>query len=660
MRSVFIISSDVYDRYQRYSYFFNWFEDHRDVSLCIWNKYASEKADIDELVPQLFDMVKNVPEWNAYIIDDPFVSGDYIEKDFERYTQCSINPYERAGPREDYRPEEDPLLRLVYYLGGRGVEKLEYLNHYNFKAVRPTGIFMITPRIFENLDMQKVFLQNRIQEKNRKIMSDTEKLLTVSDTSPFDYSDFWCRYEYPPNCRFLVFDMPNIENVLYEDSWFMFWMAVLTVALNVYNSSEIGAYKLYKLGIDISNEEFKRFINKYYLGLVDAVEVSSREIEDEIAAIKAAREDTTSNNPTSGSAIYVDFPGVRFDKFDLSQEWFGNTKDSPQLDEEVWKKHSEDVARQTQKLFKSIARGKNEAVDRMNRTFEIDMPLLLSQHLTRYDVEDMVEHLNASELAMLDMKTGTVASRSAFEKKERAEASKVKRAMRPRAFTKTYFLLMALGILISIAGFIPFMISSAKFSGTSFLMALLFALVTGGTVALASFIVLKARRRRFGEILSDYSEAMRENIDIVTANAKVQSSYLTALLDYMEKYQMIKSGKVDRISLKKLEQMTSVRSIYEDAIDRCKMIAGLCRVQLSDDREEGGEVIVFMPGAKIYLHDDTDGIMVSLNDCSERLETPFAFIEGLNIKEELIFGSSNYYKGKITEQTTLGEEEYDS
>lgn len=660
MKSVFIINSDVYDRYQKYSYFFNWFEDNRDISLCIWNKYASEQADIDELVPQLFDIVKNVPEWNAYIIDEPYMSGDYIENDFKKSTQCSINPYERAGHKEDYNPDEDPFLRLVYYLGGRGIERLKYINHYNFKAVRPTRIFLITPRIFENLDMQKIFLQNKIREENRKVLSDPEKLLVESDTSAFDYSDFWFRYEYPPNCRFLVFDMPNIDNALYEDSWFMFWMAVLTIAINSYSSSEIEAYKLYKLGIDISSEEFKRFINKYYLGLVDAVEVSSREIEDEIAAIKAAKEDTTINNPTSGSVVFVNCPGVQFDKFDLSQEWFGNTKDRPRLDEEVWESYSEDVAQQTQMLFKSIARGKNEAVDQMNRTFEMDMPLLSNKRLTRYDVEDLVEHLNASELAMLNMKTGTVASRSAFEKKEREEALKVKKAMRRRVFTKTYFLLMALGVLISIAGFIPFMISSAKFSITSFLMALLLSLLTGGIVALASFVALKICRRHLRKILSDYSGSMRANIDAVTANTKIQSKYLTSLLDYMEKYQMIKSGKVDQMSLKKLEKLTAVRSVFEDAIDRCKMIADLCRVQLSDDREEVGETIVFMPGAKIYLHDDTDGIMINLNDHTERLDTPFPFIESLNINEEMIFGSSNYYQGNVTEQIMLEEGWYDN
>ena len=92
MLSVIIINSDIFKRYSKYAYFFNWFEDHKDVSICVWNKNVSENADIDELAPQLFDIVKNASEWNAYIVDEPFVSCKYIEKDFENLTQFSINP----------------------------------------------------------------------------------------------------------------------------------------------------------------------------------------------------------------------------------------------------------------------------------------------------------------------------------------------------------------------------------------------------------------------------------------------------------------------------------------------------------------------------------------------------------------------------------------
>ena len=656
LKSVFIINSDVYDRYQKYSYFFSWFEDHKDISLCVWNKYASEEADIDALVPQLFDIVKNVPEWNAYIIDEPFDSSQYITEDFDKSTQCSINPYERAGHNKEFDMGKDPLLRLVYFLGGRGVEELEYINNYNFKALKPNQIFLITPRIFENLEMQKVFLQNQIRENNRKLMDDPKKLLVEEDARSLEYSDFWLRYEYPPNCRFLVFDMPNIENVMYEDTWFMFWMAVLTVALNVYNSSEIGAYKLYKLGIDISNEEFKQFINKYYLGLVDACTVANREIETEIAAVKAAREDTTSHSPVATAPINVDFPGVDFSTFELSQDWFGITKDRPELDELAWSRYREGVELQTKKLFKAVNRGKNEAVDRMNRTFEVDLPLLLNLHLTRYDIEDMIELLNASELDMLGMKTGIVASRAVFEQNEELAAHEVKKAMRPRLFTLSYFLVMVLGVVVSIAGMVPFMISSAKISTKSFWIALLISLVTGGIIGLSSYIMLRVCRRDFGVELSKYSNSLQNNIGDVTANADVQSKYLTALLDYMEKFQMIKSGKIDKNSLEKLEQLTAVRNVFEDAIDRCKMIASLCHVQLTNDRDDV-EPIIFVPGTKIYLHDDTDGMRISLNSHSDRLETPFTFIGRLNIFEEDIYSSSKYYQGNLPEKLKRMEAE---
>ena len=49
MLSVIIINSDIFKRYSKYAYFFNWFEDHKDVSICVWNKNVSENADIDEL-----------------------------------------------------------------------------------------------------------------------------------------------------------------------------------------------------------------------------------------------------------------------------------------------------------------------------------------------------------------------------------------------------------------------------------------------------------------------------------------------------------------------------------------------------------------------------------------------------------------------------------
>jgi hypothetical protein len=281
----------------------------------------------------------------------------------------------------------------------------------------------------------------------------------------------------------------------------------------------------------------------------------------------------------------------------------------------------------------------------MNRTFEADMPMLLNQRLTRYDLEDLLESLNASELKLLRMKTGTSASRAALEKKDRKESQKVEKAMRPRVRKSTYIKLTAMCVGICLAGFIPFIISSAQFNATSFLMAALLSFLTCGIVAGAGFLALKACRTKFGNVLEAYSVSMMKNLEGVKSHARVQSAYLTALLDYMEKYQMIKSGRIDESRMKQLEKLTAIRGVFEDALDQCRIIASLCNISLSDDIERDGETVMFLPGTKIYLHDDTEGVRIALGDQPDRLETPFIFIESLNICEETLYGSSEYYAG---------------
>ncbi len=647
MQSVLIINSEIYDKYQRYAYFFNWFEDHSNVSICIWNKFASDKADIDELVPQLFDVVKNVTEWNAYIVDEPFVSGEHIERDFKTLTQYSINPYERANHSKEYDPTEDPLMRLMYFLGGRGVEELEYINNYAFRATRPTQMYLLTPRIFENLDMQKIFLQSEIEEKNRKLVTDPSALLTETDTVSIQYSEFWDRYEYPPNCRFLVFDIPDVGSVRYEDSWFLVWLATMTLILNTYSSAELGPYKLHRLNIDVSAKDFELFLNKYYAALRNACDISEKEIENEIKAIKAAMEDTSCNHPVECAPVYVNFPDTDFSKFFPKNNLFGLTKDNPKLDTEVWEKHKADSGTETHRLFKAVTRGKNEAVDAMNRTFMVDLPLLKNQHLTRYDAEDIVDDLNKSEIDMLGLKTDKTASRVVFEEQEKTAAKEIEKTLPGRVLTDTYKKLLIAGIAICSMGFIPFIISSAKFNATSFLISLLITAFSGAIVGGASFIALKIQRMRFDEKLNDYTDVVSSNIQAVKDNAQIQSKYLTHLLNYMEKYQMLKSGKIEEHHMKHLEELTRIHSTYEEASAQCQSIAGLCSVTLNtDEMDDLGEMALFVRGKKIYLHDDTDSMLIPLNTTPDRLVPPFSFVQTLYIAEETVYESSEYYNAQ--------------
>lgn len=651
MLSVILINSKIYDRYIKYDYFFNWFEDNSDVAVCVWNKGVSEKADIDEIAPQLFDLVKNASEWNAYVVDEPFVSGDYIEKDFECKTQYSINPYERAINNKEYDPSDDSFMRLVYFLGGRGYEKLEYINHYGFRAVRPNQIFLLTPRIFENLSVQKKILQSEIEEQNRLTISQSGLTTNEIDAVSLRTSDFWSRYEYPANCRFMVFDMPDMLNVKYEDSWFLFWLATMTLVINRYNSTEIEAYKLHLLALDLSMENLDEFINKFHYALRSACDVSGKDVENEITAIKIAMEDTTANHPEECAPVYVNFPDTEFGNFYAMNEDYGNTKDRPRLDTDIWREHTETSKEETARLFKAINRGKNEAVDAMNRTFRIDLPLLKNQRLSRYDAEDIAESLDKSEIEMLNLKTDRYGSRAVFEENEEEAAEIVKKAMVGRVMTKTFGILTALGILVCLFGFIPFIISSGKFNASSCIVAIIISLFACGAVALASYIALKIQRRKLKKAIDEYNDKITENIQVIQDGAQIQSQYLSKLLNYMEKYQMLISGRIEEQHMKRLEELTQIHATYQDALDQCKSIAGLCHIKLhgEDLVFSNASRIFFMPGKKIYLHEDTDMMRIPLNSTKERLVPPFPFVESLYILEEKIFESPNYYGVKLME-----------
>ncbi len=643
MLSVILINSDIYERYQKYAYFFNWFEDNSNVEICVWNKDVSPEASIDELAPQLFDIVKSVPEWNAYIVDEPFVSSQYIKDDFANRTQYSLNPYERSRGAKDYSPEADTLLHLVYFLGGRGIESLDYLTDYTFRAARPTHIFLLTPRIFEGMEMQRSFLRNEIEEEYRLASQDMFSLMSANG-EVLRPSDFWSRYEYPPNCRFLVFDMPDTENVKYEDSWFMFWLSVMTMVLNSYGSDELGAFKLYCLHINISAETFERFLNKFYTALSEASEISEKEIENQISAIKAAQEDTSTSHPVECAPVYVTFPDTDFSKFYPDNKQFGVTKDRPMMDYDVWNEHKKEVKTETHRLFKAISRGKNEAVDAMNRTLVMDLPSLTNRTLTRYDAEDIRDALDRDELDMLKLNCGLAPSRVAFEEIEHTASRKVESSMRPRLKRSTFLGVAGLGIGVCLAGFIPFIISSATFNLTSFMMALLITTFAGVAVGFAAYLALRTKRTAFGYGLDDYSKEVSGCLKVIQDNSQVQSKYLSMLLNYMEKYQMLRSCRVDRRQMDRLEQLTKNRSNFEDAIAQCRSIAGLCDVKLRLLEIKGeDDVMILEPGKKIYLHEETDLLRIPLNNAKDRLVPPFRFVETLGIKEETVYESSLYY-----------------
>ena len=664
MLSILIIDSEIIDHYSKYSYFFERFENDDEIAVCVWNRNSGED-DVAATVPQLMETIRNVPAWNAYIICAPHNSIDYLDADFKNKTQYSINPYERAN-REDYAVDNDPLLKLVYYLGGRGdncndhdegekqVNNIRYITQYQFRAARPDNIYLITTRIFKSITQQKHFLLTEIQDeyKSMRIYEDPRHILAGKVDVTRNYSEFWERYEYPANCRFMVYDIPEENHQKYEDSWFPFWISVISLTKNSIRNAILAPYKLHLLSVDINDKKYAEYINRFYTMLVDNKNINESEIKAEKDQIKleAANNDIT---VTVGAMtpVFVNFPHVAVGDLFADDSSIGLYKDKPVLDEDDWHRQMQRTRESIAKFFKAIGRGKNEAVDFTNDTFSQEAEELKNRCLTKYDVEELNEAINEDEMRMIELNTGYAASRAEFEKNQRKAERIVRTYMKRRLKFKIASVLLAVCMLIYFIGFVPFLINSIQHSFTSFLVALPISAAAIVVPLISGLIALGVLKHNMKKLIGLYNGVITDCYETARAGAEIQGEYLTLLLDYMKKYQMLSNATFDSIHTKNIERLMIANVMFDDAIAECAALAALRNISLDRITDKYVEnTIETTPGAHIYLYESNEGGKMALNGTPEVLDAPFPFTDNVSLETEELYECTFYLKSNSEDE----------
>ena len=140
-------------------------------------------------------------------------------------------------------------------------------------------------------------------------------------------------------------------------------------------------------------------------------------------------------------------------------------------------------------------------------------------------------------------------------------------------------------------------------------------------VGLSGFLALKWLSSRLKKKINEYNEVMQWNVASVTEGAKIQSAYLSDLLDYMEKYQLVTNARVDRRRIEKLDRLNLSSQRFENALDQCSAIARLRHLTLAKLPEgKITETISADPDVPIYLYEDVEGIKMPLNNVKNALD----------------------------------------
>lgn len=645
MLSVLIIDTKIFDHYSKYDYFFGHFENNADVAVCVWNKQSME-GDVASMLPQLMDTVRNVPEWNAYIICEPHDPLPFLRDDFKNKTQYSINPYERAN-HADYDPEQDRLLKLLYFLGGRGDDRVDYIEQYQFRAARPTNIYLITPRLLKNIEQQKLFLLSELREEHKGVMDDPVRILAGEVDIMRGYSEFWERYEYPPNCRFMVYDFPEVEHQTYQDCWFPFWITVITMTQNRFTNAVITPFKLHILSVDIDNGSFAEYINKFYTMLLENKEINQFAIEREERLEKEEAANTDITVSDASTPVHVTFPHFNAEDLFAFSDNFSPVKDRPVLDEDDWYEQMQRTRDAVSTFFKAINRGKGEAIDFVHDSFQAELPNLQGKRITKYDVEELTECLENDEMSMIRLNLHVVADRTLFEKAQQTAAKIVETYMKRRLRLKVTIGLLVSAMLIYFVGFVPYLINSLSHSVTSFLIALPISAAAIVIPAVAGGIALYILWRNFLNLIELYNGIIAHNFDEAQTGSKLQSEYLTYLLDYMKKYQILTTAQSNNTHSKQIEKLLIANAVFDDAIAECEALALMRNVSLKRITDRYVEnTIDPLPEARIYLYEANPDGKMALNATRDILDAPFSFTKELFILSEELYECPYYTQDK--------------
>ena len=715
MRSVLIIARSLYERYGEFAKFFRRFEEEEDIGVCVWDDRLippqngeSLSAWLEESVPGLYDCANRSQYWNAYILNDLYDSYDVMKRDLQNKTQYSLNPYELFCEEKDglSRKEQfecDPLLNLVWMLGGRDVEESriragenenggynDNVKKYTLKVPRPAKIYLITPRIFEGLEIRQERLARdvrsklklQIRERVRKAQdggtpggtgaeapdahgtdisargasqgaeaegpavreesAQAEKVTSASSTyflkdleSQLQYSTFPERFQYPQNCRFLVFDLPLRSSYHFENAWFFCLLGVYTMMLNKWDNGQIMPLRLYQLRITINQGLLEEFLNRYAASLDALSSAADGTIEDIKEKIRIAQQEEESRPHDEKEPVVVNFPNADFTPFVQDPKFIGIVKEIPEYDESVWSAHNARVKKGTVALFKSIRKGKDSAVRSMKRQFAAELPMLSMQKVSTYDEEEIRDIMDEEELEMVEMNLNYEGSRRQFEE-SRAEAREiVTQGLRDRIKKVGAIVAVCAAMLIYLAGFIPYIVNSARITAVGTLVAIVTTVVAVILVGLFGLGLLFYRRRKMRKKIERYNASSQKSLNKLTDAAYAQSRYLTDVLDFMKKYQLLKGHKEDPGYWLELELYTYRRKTISEMLAQCRMLAGWNHFTLQEKGlRDSGMVVMdeIKPGYVPAVYDDAIFDCGAFNAERNTIRIPYEFVDEISLR----------------------------
>lgn len=567
MFTVILLSPSAKRIFERCKVFFDPFVKSGDIAFCEW-RHASEATDLTEVVPDLTEAIRGKMSWRAVVVDHPRGEADIGERDpenpfdFIRNTQIELN-------LED---SPFPLVRLANLLLGypdmtvKGFERwISYVDQVSGeeKYVSPHELGDGDEQAFNQKvadlnahqrDVRAVFREQEYSSEEQEVYRRLEAKYRMKEVRPSEVvfiatrsrvadnpkeelrkvwrsgdevlpSRFIERNDYPPQCRFAVYELLEEENSAYEQDELRMWLSVLTLATNLMPPSGFQADRLYQLGVEFNDQLLAGVLNEHLSVLSTGLGIVEREMQQEPPQSEVDVAELLRPAP-----VPVVFDGIGGHELQVATTGYHLATDKPR---DEWGHWSQEVNRLRQDGARFMGRPRRalvHAVGDMQRELALDK--VPDEILGDIVAEELDEALSDELQELSSPVTSGALSRAKLDAAILEQDRKVSRRIGTRLRRRTIWASLALVCGIWFAGLVPYLVQAYRKGGevlTGAAGLTLLVLVVGAATVLLTLVAMKwqlvSRLRRVNETL-------RMHVMQVNEDAEAFATYLGRFASY--------------------------------------------------------------------------------------------------------------------------------
>lgn len=479
--------------------------------------------------------------------------------------------------------------------------------HYQLRQSRPSDVVLVAPRDPQEINQTEVL---RLAWE------------PALEGSPSRFVD---RNDYPPSCRFALYDLHSEGHTGFELAEFRFWLSILSLSTADLPVSSFQADRVYKVDVELDEPTLGSTINAHLSTLAGARNRVDAELRKPIvSAVSEVAEILKQRNVL-----------VSFDKLDgnglvVPSSSYGLASDSPRLDTNVWTESLMHLELKVENFARKPRRVLTQAVSDAKRESErFPRP---TKRLDSIERQELIDELRERTPGLTQPATMNIVNRTEFlntieRNNEIVRSIMVQRMSRFTIIASSIFVLTAW-----LASLTPYLIQAGFIGKQEVFDSALVVLGTLGILAAISLLTLWLMKRKLIRAIKLFNEELRTHVGNVQAAAKDFGAFLSRLQTYMfGRSVLIHEDHLYNEQLIRERRLRIIKRRLEQRIEAEKEIIRSLGVPFRIQRDEESQALT----NRLESIEEIRGLfmfprgreLMTLNDSGKKITAPYDFID---------------------------------